>query len=638
MAIADFIKNIIPGKKSPEKVRPKNGEGMPKIGTNEVRKATETLKEYKAGKTNLEQRIIANEQWWKLRHWEQMRSNSTDPECVSAWLHNSVSNKHADAMDNFPEPSILPREAGDEEEAKKLSSIIPVVLEQNDFEQTYSDAWLYKLRGGAAVYGVFWDPKKLRGLGDISIKKCDILNLFWEPGISDIQDSQNLFHVQLVDNKKLKAMYSDLKLDLGSSTIDKAEYIYDDTVRTDNKSAVVDWYYKVYDGSKDILHYCKYVNDTVLFATENDPRYANGLYDHGRYPFEFDVLFAEEGTPAGFGLIDIMKSPQEYIDKLNQVILKNAILSAKPRYFVREDSAVNENEFLDSDCDLVHVAGTLNSDNLIAIKVPDMPGYCINVLNSKIDELKETSGNRDVSTGGTQGGATAASAIAALQEASGKTSRDSIKSSYRTFQRIVTLVIELIRQFYDEPRCFRITGQMGRQEFIEYSNAGIKEQVIGADFGGEKQYRLPVFDIKVVSQKSSPYSRIAQNEMAKEFYAAGFFRPDMTDQALACLEMMQFDGKDKIMSRIAENGTLYQQVQMLQQQMLQLATIVDKTQGTTIAQGLAAAVLGQGGVAAPGAINATSAQVNPLGDVDDSETSSQADKARQRAASVASPG
>ena len=638
MAITDLLKNIMPGKKTQEKALTENGEGMPKIGTNEVRNATKTLKDYKAGKTNLEQRIIANEQWWKLRHWEQMRSNSTDDECVSAWLHNSVSNKHADAMDNFPEPSILPREQGDEEEAKKLSSIIPVVLEQNDFEQTYSDAWLYKLRGGAAVYGVFWDPKKLRGLGDISIKKCDILNLFWEPGISDIQDSQNLFHVQLIDNNKLNAMYPDLKLDLGSNTIDKAEYIYDDTVRTDNKSAVVDWYYKVYDGSKDILHYCKYVNDTVLFATENEPRYANGLYDHGRYPFEFDVLFKEEGTPAGFGLIDIMKNPQEYIDKLNQAILKNAILSAKPRYFVREDSAVNEEEFLDSDCDLVHVAGTLNSDNLIPVKVPDMPGYCINVLTSKIDELKETSGNRDVSTGGTQGGATAASAIAALQEASGKTSRDSIKSSYRTFQRIVTLVIELIRQFYDEPRCFRITGQMGRQEFIEYSNAGIKKQAIGADFGGETQYRLPVFDIKVVSQKSSPYSRIAQNEMAKEFYAAGFFRPDMADQALACLEMMQFDGKDKIMSRIAENGTLFQHVQMLQQQMLQLATIVDKTQGTTIAQGLAAEVMGQGGVAAPGAINATSSQVNPLGDVDDSETSSQADKARQRAASVATPG
>ena len=34
----------------------------------EVRKAQETLREYRRGKANLERRIVENEQWWKLRH------------------------------------------------------------------------------------------------------------------------------------------------------------------------------------------------------------------------------------------------------------------------------------------------------------------------------------------------------------------------------------------------------------------------------------------------------------------------------------------------------------------------------------------------------------------------------------------
>ena len=75
----------------------------------------------------------------------------------------------------------------------------------------------------------------------------------------------------------------------------------------------------------------------------------------------------------------------------------------------------------------------------------------------KIDELKETTGNRDISTGGTTSGVTAASAIAAMQEAGSKLSRDNSKAAYRAYRKIINMVIERIRQFYDLPRCFRIT-------------------------------------------------------------------------------------------------------------------------------------------------------------------------------------
>ena len=128
-----------------------------------------------------------------MRHWEQIRPSNdkpTDPEPASAWLFNSIANKHADAMDNFPEPNVLPREQGDKEAAKQLSQILPVILEHNEFEQTYSDTWWYKLKTGTGVYGVFWNPMLENGLGDIDIKQIDILNIFWEPGIKDIQKAK----------------------------------------------------------------------------------------------------------------------------------------------------------------------------------------------------------------------------------------------------------------------------------------------------------------------------------------------------------------------------------------------------------------------------------------------------------------
>ena len=538
------------------------------IGREAVQKATLILQKYKEGKANLEQRIVNNENWYKLRHWENMRKTSHEEvEPTSGWLFNSLANKHADAMDNFPSPNILPREEGDKGEAEMLSSIIPVILDQNEFEATYDEVMSYKFKMGTGVYGVFWDSSKLNGLGDIAIQKADILNLFWESGITDIQKSRNLFHVDLVDNDQLISQYPQLNGKLGSQTLNIAKYVYDDTVDTTNKSAVIDWYYKKLNSQgKQILHYCKYVNDEVLFATENDPQYKErGFYDHGKYPFVFDPLFRTEGTPTGFGYIDIGKSAQEYIDRGNQAILQNMLANTKPRHFIRNDGAVNEAEYADMTKDFVHVDGNLGQDSILPIQGKPLSNIYVEVINNKIDELKEVTGNRDISTGGTASGVTAASAIAAMQEAGSKLSRDANKASYRAFRQIVLLCIELIRQFYDMPRCFRIVGENGVQRFVQYSNQGIQPQMQGMDFGIDMGMRIPLFDVEVTAQKASPYSKMSQNELALQFYQAGFFNPQVADQALLCLDMMDFDRKDFIITKISQNGTMLQQMMMLAQ-------------------------------------------------------------------------
>ena len=190
------------------------------IGREAIHKAQLTLNRYKEGKANLERRIVENEQWYKLRHWECLRGDRQQVEPTSAWLFNCIANKHADAMDNFPSPNVLPREEGDKGEAEMLSSIIPVILDQCEFEQVYSDVWDYKLKAGTGIYGVFWDKSKLNGLGDIAIRKVDIINLFWESGITDIQRSRNLFHVELCDNDLLLETYPQLEGKLTSATMD----------------------------------------------------------------------------------------------------------------------------------------------------------------------------------------------------------------------------------------------------------------------------------------------------------------------------------------------------------------------------------------------------------------------------------
>lgn len=556
------------------------------IGAEQLREAAQTLRKYKQGKANLEQRVIDNEEWYRLRHWECLRQGSKKQqvEPVSAWLLNSIANKHADAMDNFPAPNILPREPGDVKEARQLSAIVPVVLEQAGFEATYSEGWWDKIIGGTAIYGVFWDGSKLGGLGDIAVEPVDILNLFWEPGVTKIQNSANVFHVKLEDNAALEQAYPELAGKLGGNGLDISKYVYDDTVDTTEKSVVVDWYYKKKQDKKTVLHYCKFVGDTVLYATENEN--GEGWYDHGKYPFVFDPMFRVKGTPCGFGYIDIGKGAQEYIDRGDQAVMQNMLSNAKPRYFVRSDGSVNEQEYADMTKDFVHTDGNLGQDSILPVVGKVLNSIYLNVLDRKVDELKETTGNRDVSTGGSTSGVTAASAIAAMQEAGSKLSRDGNKAAYRAFREVVELVVELIRQFYDLPRQFRILGENGREDFVSYTNAGIKPVYQGMEMGVDMGYRLPVFDIEITAEKASPYSKLSQNELALQFFGAGFFNPQMTDQALACLEMMDFDGKEQIMQRISANGTLYQRLMMAQQQAVAMAQLVDMKLGTNYAMQL----------------------------------------------------
>ena len=589
----------------------------PKIDSQAVIKASEILRKYKEGKARLEQKIIANEEFWKLRQWNYMNDGNNDFKPATAWLWSCIQSRYSDAMDSYPTCNFQPRQMDDKAEAIKLSNIVPVILEQNRYEDVYSDIVWYTLKHGGSVQGIFWDGSKHNGLGDISIKKIDFINFFWEPGITDIQESQNIFNTELVSNSILEQRYPQCISKLGGSNITLAKYLYDDKVDTSDKSVVVDWYYHTYVNGRKTLQYVKYVNDIVLYATENeivapekvtvDPETGipltiplgkaiaeTGLYDHALYPFVSMALYPVEGSICGYGITDIGRDTQIQIDQLNKAIVDNAIEGASPRYFVRDDGSINIKEYNDKSNKFVHVEGNLGEENIRPIDYKRLDGIYVNYLTQKIDELKYVTSNQDVNNGVAPSGVTSASGIAALQESQGKNARSSNKTFHRAFRDVCYQIVELIRQFYDIPRMFRINPDGMEEQFVAYNNSGLKPQsqmTMGNDIG----LRLPEFDIDITSEKANPYKKMEINDLALSFYNAGFFNPQMTDQALACLGMMDFNKKDEVMRKISENGTLAELLLMYQQMALQFANQIDPA----LAEQVANQILNQGGMPIP---------------------------------------
>ena len=621
----------------------------PAIGPNEIKKFMKILQNYKTGKSATDRRIIASEQWWKLRNTvEEQKETEIGKDggftSKSGWLHNVIVSKHADAMESFPQPVILPREKEDEPEAELLSDVIPCILEHNNFEKTYSDAMWQKMKTGTGVYKVVWDRNMLNGLGDIRVENVNLLNLYWQPGITNIQHSRYFFQTEMVEKEVLVQKYPELEKGLRSTGPFSSRFLYDDPVSTADYATVIEVYYHKHQQGKKTLHYCKFVGDHVLFATENETEVRHGfdgkpkptmalvgLYDHGKFPYVFDPLFPIEGSPCGYGFVDLCRNPQTEIDIMKTSFVKNAMVGSIPRYFAQENGNVKAEDFLDLSKPLVQVSGSIDETSFRRIEHISLDGNYLNLLQHDINELRETSGNTETATGTTNSGVTAASAIAALQEASGKGSRDSTKGSWRAYGEIVDFCIELDRQFYDMPRHFRIVGEYGVQQFKTYNNAGLQPQpqnFLGQDMG----MRKPVFDIKVSAQKKNVFTTVSQNQLALDLFKLGFFNPQLADQAIMCLGMMDFEGKDDIMQKIRQNGLMWQKLQQYMQMALTMSHVANPAMTEMIAQDIVQ-TLGQSALVVGGSTGMQSNKFAKDGKKEDTRTGN----ARARAAQASQP-
>lgn len=521
-------------------------------------------------------RVQRCEEWYRIHNTAmENKTQKVEPgkdggfTAQSAWVFNTVTSKHADHVRACPTAACMPREPGDVEAAQVLNKVLPCLLERFGWAKVWNSVSQRKVKLGTGHYKVFWDKDKEGGLGDVSIKSISTLNLAWQPTVTDIQESEYIFHHEFVGRKSLEAMYPQLR---EQGHIFTAEYIPEflpDQERRDKTDAavLVECWYKVsvptgLGSVRRVLHKVVYAADVVLYASEDDPACAElGYYHHGRYPYEFDPMFALEDSACGLGYVDIGINPQTAIDVLNTAMVKNAAVGAIPRYLSADESAsIDEEELLDTSKAIVHAKGGIAELTLREIPHKSLDGNYIALRDGLIQEMRETSGNTETSTGNSGSGVTAASAIAALQEASNKISDAAISASYAKFSDVMEQVIELIRQFYTAPRYARITGRDGTMEFAVLSAETMRQ-------GG----RNATFDISIKATKLRGFDRVAHNELALQFYGLGFFDPARAEQALMCIDMMDFPGKDALVQKIAEQAQMHQKMIYYMQTALALA-------------------------------------------------------------------
>lgn len=504
-------------------------EKAPRQDQELIGRAYELFDDFYAQTAELRMKWEENEELYRTNHWRRQGQRDDEPQPVNPVLFSTIESMLADIMDSYPQPVVLAQEEGDDAVAETLSQVVRYILKRRRYRTVFRKKARQALIKGTSVQEVFWDTELYGGLGDVNIRSWDVKHFLFDPKCESFQEGRACFKFGFFTKEFVADRYPFALSMVQPDT-------YSPYGGDGDELMMMEYWYKERDREGvSRVHMAVLCGHALLYDSKRSR--PEGMYAHGKYPFVMESLYPLEGMPAGLSVVDVLKNLQLYADQLDQIILKNALMSGKARMLVSRSAEVEEDALLDWNREVVR-ASRIDENSLRWMQPAPLNPYVVTHYDRKLDAIKEESGQTMFARGETGKGVTAATSILALQEAGNKRSRLIIEQMYDGFEQLVRMVIDVIGECYDEERYFRIRGE-GSDETVALSS-----QMLTRDYGEGEGYIE--FDVSVEVEKQSPYRSVYQNELALQLLAAGVIERE------ECLAMMSFVGKEKAMASLME--------------------------------------------------------------------------------------
>ena len=522
--------------------------------------------------------------YWGENDAEVIR-NDRRPRMSTPMITSCIENIKADLMDEMPEAIILPDAAGDAPmiTAKVLTKVVEQELDACDWEGEYAKGVHDFLQDGWCAFESGHDPLENNGLGGAFIHYVMNKNFMCDPQTPDLQDGRACFVLDVKPWDWFQQHYPDIyPYMVGDEGLIEADRIESTTEPPRVKALrIIEMWVKEFDPKRKsaAVHFVRVAGHQVI--EDSKLTYPNGYYEHGMFPFRICRLYPQKGSALGLGICDLFKDTQRYADKLNAILLENALRARTPRLFIQE-GMVDIDDVRDFGKEAIEVHGNLEA----AVKWMDtqpLPSYMMNFAQMMQASIKNEAGSNDQSRGQTAGGVTAASAITALQDMSTKRSRMEARELQRGFKECVRMMIEMMREKDIVPREIVITVE-GQQAIVPFDSRSLYR----SDGKGRKMPIEALITIK--TSRQTRFSRMAHNELVLQF--VNMFQ--QTADPLIMMEALEMDDKEQILDTIrkAQRGgmlALQQQNAQMQAQLQQMSEQLQKYQSamSEIQQGFA---------------------------------------------------
>lgn len=531
-------------------------------------------------------------------------SENKSPKPSVPIIHSTIENLEADLYQDLPDCYVKPQDGLKEIDARLINMVLHRQLEDCDFNEQYFEATHELLLYGWTVFECGYELKGVTDShnfapGSVYIRRVPSRSIMFDPHTSSIQDNRVVFKFEKHPTVWFKKHYPGkfdkmtAEMQMGNDNPQNTEDPQQNVSQKDGMYFVEMWY-REFDARSNRyrIHMAQFAGGVeVANSATIKPE---GMYAHGLYPFELDVLYPRTGTPFGYGVPDIHGGLQLYSDKLNSIIMTSALRSSRGRVFI---SSANEDAI-----------GDIEDFSKEAIKVDDingvqwfqdkpLPQYIMTYLQYIQSAIKEESGTNDQSRGIPGGGVTAGSAIQSLQAMATKRSSKVAERRQQMFKRLAALAIDTLADCALIPYDAVVTID-GQSTVCTIDSALFAAM--------QKDGRTPTSAVYIRVARQTRYAKQQNNDLALQFMqmSAGQ-NTDFTP----FIELMDFEDKELVLQKIqasrrTEYMQLMQQVQMLSEQVqaleqenasykqsMQRAQAAMATRGAQQQQDLAAAPL-----------------------------------------------
>lgn len=513
----------------------------------------DTLKAEKKNDTELYRKIVGHfqealsaqavmrEEWreyddyYLAKQWSKERA-SWRPDPVINYVSYVVDQKAPQLTNTKPSGLILPTAQDDEEAAKLFTQVCDVVTERVDLDDKIDQVVRTGLLLGTGFFKVYWDNSLVGGSrekgnlwkGDVSIDIPDPSNIFIDPSATTIDEARYIIYnvpktVQWIEKKFGVKVDPDQAIETD---------LYDRPSTNYGKDRVA--FYEYWYRDKKGVHCVYAAGGQILKQIEQ-------VYKHGRFPFVPFVAKKNRKSIWGIGEPKNIINNQKLLNKMVEMPTTHALLHGNPITLVDPNSGVNPNKWQNKPGQILMAKNP--KDAVHWLQPPAMSSDVYKMADNLIQYIERIGGVYDAMTGETPGGVTAATAIQLLQEQGSMPVKGILRNLHQSIKDVYELIIELVKENYQETRYLRLVDEDGSIEFKEFNAT---------------QYAEIDLDVRVSAGASTPTSKAYIAQLAADLHAQGLLLGS------EYVEMQEgLPNRDRIVARLREQEEMQQQQAMM---------------------------------------------------------------------------
>lgn len=482
-----------------EMIKEKKARKQALMSDKEIEMTEQYLLWYRRGYED-KQRLGLIEKWRDVeKYWEGEFEfdDENDPAPNTNITNSNVEGKTALLCDQTIAIQVDPREPGDRPFCDMARTLADFIKERNKMYRKIEVHERRREMFGTGIFRVLWDFYKLDGKGMSDIEPIHPDRIIVDSAITDVYDIQEAQYIIEAKSKSLYSAYAEYGDEIGDAIIPNYDPVQNLIQENDEDQYVHMMVWTRYkengkrklrlvemsgdgvllrDTKKEIAKYNKErekEQEEDLFSErpykekEDKKKEELELFPNDKFPYFFTPDMHRENTVWGKGSAELILPISDQIDEIDDSTLRNARLTGNPMGLVSNSSGIDPAK-------ITNEAGQMIPTNDINgfkwQQPPSLPNYILNRRTELMNQDRTiVTRFSDQMIGKQVEGVSTATESLALQNSGNSMIEHKKGLLQETLSEVFEYALELALINWNTTMVFRITGDKGEDDFVEFN-------------------------------------------------------------------------------------------------------------------------------------------------------------------------